>query len=153
MVMLLSKFFRFTLNKDSSTYHTVADELDIVKTYLNMQQIRYEKKLSYQIHAAAETLNLPIPSFILQPVVENAVKHGIETSIDTGVIAVNIELAGMYLQITVADSGPPFPDQPGSGAGLTMVMNKLKLLYGDEFKMELINSPEKHVRFVLPKRN
>jgi two-component system LytT family sensor kinase len=152
LVLLLSKFFRFTLDKGSATFYTVNDELDIIKTYLHMQQIRHERMI-YTINAAPETLNLHIPSFILQPLVENAVKHGIEPSAANGYIEVNITLVEGDMVITVADSGPAFADTPCNGMGLQMVTNKLKLLYGSGYKLELINTPQKHVGLTLPKRS
>lgn len=153
LVLLLSKFFRYTLHKNSATFHTVTDEIDIITTYLHMQQIRYESRMTYAIHADPGTLHLPIPSFVLQPIVENAVKHGIEPAAASGFIEVTITLEGQQMVITVADSGPGFPDKPGTGLGLQMVMNKLKLLYADDFNMELNNTPEKYVRLTIPTRN
>ncbi|SHN10513.1 sensor histidine kinase [Chitinophaga sp. CF418] len=153
LVLLLSRFFRFTLNKDSATFHTVRDELEIISTYLHMQQIRYENRMGYHIDVDPAALHLQIPSFILQPVVENAVKHGIETSTTSGSIDVSILQEGTQLLIRIADSGPAFPDTPVSGMGLQMVMNKLKLLYADDFKIELNNTPEKYVRITIPGRD
>jgi len=150
LVMLLSKFFRFTLNKTSVTFHTISEELDIITTYLHMQQIRYGDRMTYTIDADPKALHLEIPSFILQPIVENAVKHGIESSAANGFIAVKIKLDKKNILITIADSGPAFPDQPGSGLGLQMVTNKLKLLYADDFKIELNNIPQKYVRLAIP---
>jgi len=150
LVMLLSKFFRFTLNKTSVTFHTINEELDIITTYLHMQQIRYGNRMTYTIDADPRSLHLEIPSFILQPIVENAVKHGIESSAANGFIAVKIKLDKKNILITIADSGPAFPDQPGSGLGLQMVTNKLKLLYADDFKIELNNIPQKYVRLAIP---
>jgi len=153
MVLLLSKFFRFTLNKNSATFHTVADELDIITTYLQMQQIRFDKRMRYTINAAPETQNLQMPSFILQPLVENAVKHGIETSAANGFVDISIALQDDRIMITIADSGAAFPDAPGSGMGLQMVMNKLKLLYADDYTFELNNNPVKYAGISLPKRD
>ncbi|ACU63156.1 sensor histidine kinase [Chitinophaga pinensis] len=150
LVLLLSKFFRFTLNKDSVTCHPVKDELDIISTYLHMQQIRYGNRMRYTIHAAPDTLHMQMPSFILQPLVENAVKHGIETMAADGNIDVQLSLKDTHLVICIADSGPAFPDIPGTGMGLQMVMNKLKLLYGDNYTIELNNTPEKYVRIIIP---
>lgn len=153
LVMLLSKFFRFTLSKNSASFHTIYDELDIITTYLHMQQIRYGNRMAYTIDADPSVLHLEIPSFILQPIVENAIKHGIESSAANGFIAVKIILDKRDILITIADSGPAFPDQPGSGLGLQMVMNKLKLLYADDFKIELHNTPKKYVRLAIPGRD
>lgn len=153
LVLLLSRFFRFTLNKDSITFHSVQDELDIITTYLHMQQIRYGDRMQYHIEAAPAVQHLQIPSFILQPLVENAIKHGIETQAADGFIAIRIVPEGDQLVISIADSGPAFPAIPGTGMGLQMVMNKLKLLYADNYTLELNNTPDKYVRLIIPGNN
>lgn len=150
LVLLLSKFFRSTLNKHSSDWHSTADEVEIIDTYLHMQQIRFGKRLDYTIDVAPGISTSPFPSFVLQPLVENGVKHGIEVSTRAGWVRVNIHEEGQQRVVEVADSGPPFPDLPGSGLGLQLVMNKLKLLYDNRYSIELINSPTKHVRITLP---
>ncbi|KAA2239570.1 hypothetical protein F0L74_25575 [Chitinophaga agrisoli] len=150
LVLLLSKFFRFTLHKNSATYHTVMDELDIVRTYLDMQQIRFERRMQYTIDADPGTLSLQTASFVLQPLVENAVKHGIEARAAGGVIDIKIRVAGAAMVITVADPGPAFPERPHTGAGLQLVMNKLKLLYADDYSLTFNNTPEKYVQLTVP---
>lgn len=153
LVLLLSRFFRFTLNKDSTTFHSVQDEIDIIKTYLDMQQIRFESRMRYSIDVDPLALYLEMPSFILQPLVENAVKHGIETRAETGFIDVKIEVEESEIVIKIFDSGPGFLEEPGTGMGLQMVKSKLELLYPGHFKFELNNIPEKYVRITIPKRN
>jgi two-component system LytT family sensor kinase len=152
MVILLSRFFRFTLNKNSATFHSVKDELAIISTYLDMQKIRYEKRLIYTISVDPTILNLQIPSFILQPLVENAIKHGIEATVAEGTINISIKEEKERLEIAISDTGPDFSDKPDSGMGLQMVINKLKLLFNSNFKLELNNTPEKNVRIIIPKR-
>lgn len=153
LVILLSKFFRFTLHKNSATFHTVADELDIITTYLQMQHIRYEDRMTYSVTAGTEVRNLSMPSFILQPLVENAVKHGLEVAPGNGYINITVAVQNNDILLTVADSGPPFPDTPGTGLGLQMVTDKLTLLFGDNYTLSLHNVPEKYVRLTLPQRN
>ncbi|WP_432712403.1 sensor histidine kinase [Pedobacter sp.] len=151
MVILLSKFFRFTLNKNSATFHPLSEELAIVKTYLELQQIRYQKRMRYSIMADQEILNLQVPSFVLQPLVENAVIHGIEKTMASGLIKVGITVDEQHLIMTISDTGPPFLMEAGSGNGLQMVMNKLTLLYETRYTIEFNNSSEKHVRITLPR--
>jgi sensor histidine kinase YesM len=150
LLLLLSRFFRFTLNKNSVSFHSLTDELDIITTYLNMQQIRYGHRMRYTIQADPLALPLPIPSFILQPIVENAIKHGIEVSSANGFVSIEIMLQQDTMLITIADSGPAFPESPGTGTGLQIVMNKLRLLYTHNFKLELNNPPQKYVRLTIP---
>lgn len=153
MVMLLSKFFRFTLSKSSATYHSIADEIDIIKTYLELQAIRYETRLSYDINADAQILTLQMPSFILQPLVENSIKHGIEKISGKGSITVDIALHDQQINIKVADTGADFPEFPGTGTGLLTVHNKLRLLYNENFSINFNKSPEKYVELIFPTGN
>lgn len=153
MILLLSKFFRFTLNKTSTGLHSIEDELDIVHTYLQLQQIRYGNRLKYQINVEPEIVYQQIPSFILQPLVENAVKHGIEQSASQGLITVQINIDDQKMVLMVGDSGSDFPEVPGTGHGLSIIMNKLKLLYGNDYSLELINKPQKNVRIIIPHTN
>ena len=153
MVLLLSKFFRFTLNKNSATFHTIGDEIGIISTYLDLQAIRYEERLTYIIDADPAIIDLQMPSFILQPLVENAVKHGIEPISVKGSITVSILLIDKNIQLKVADTGPDFPDSPGIGMGLQTVNNKLRLLYKEDFKLNISKLPEKYVEIILPKGN
>jgi len=150
LLLLLSKFFRSTLDKDSVTVHPLTDELEITRTYLDMQQIRYGNRMRYTIHTDPDALRLQVPSFVLQPIVENAFKHGIEVSSANGFVSIEIALQPNTMLITVADSGPAFPEHPRSGMGLRIVMDKLRLLYANDFKIELNNPPHKYVRLTIP---
>lgn len=153
LVILLSKFFRFSLNKSSSGFHSVTDEVDIITTYLQMQKIRFDHRMSYKIEVDPQAYQLQMPSFVLQPLVENAVKHGIEARAAGGFVEVKVTLDKESMFIKIADSGPGFSDKPSAGNGLEMVRNKLKLLYKDNFEMELNNTPEKYVQLIIPRRN
>lgn len=153
MVLLLSRFFRFTLNKPSATYHAIADEIDIIKTYFELQSIRYEERLNYTINVEKANLAVKMPSFILQPLVENSIKHGIEKISGKGSITVTIIIQGRNINIKVADSGADFPLIPWTGLGLQGINNKLQILYNNDFKINFSNSPEKHVEIIFPKRD
>jgi len=152
LVLLLSGFFRLTLGKDSSGFHSVRDELEIADTWLRMQHIRFGDRMKYTIDADPELLDLPMPSFLLQPLIENAVKHGIEPATDSGWVEIRIVSGQSGLVVRIADSGAAFPEYPGSGHGLNMVLTKLKLLYGDNYTFELNNNP-KYVHLVIPARH
>ena len=140
MVLLLSKFFRFTLTKDSATFHSISEELEIVKTYLDLQRIRYEDRLQYEVTFDSVPSNLQIPSYILQPLVENSIKHGIEKISQPGLIQIDISMNKEHVVIRVFDNGPAFSNLAGSGVGLQIVNNKLQLLYKGKFEIEFINT-------------
>ena len=149
MTILLSKFFRSTLDNDSSTYHTVADEMEIVRTYLDMQAIRYSERLRIVYDIDNATLKKQIPSFIIQPLVENAIKHGIEKSSKKGLIIIEIKQEINAIAIRVKDSGPEFPELLAPGTGQKIVISKLNLLCKNKYELNFVSTPEKFVEIKL----
>ncbi len=150
MVLLLSKFFRYTLNKNSSTYHILQEEVDIVQTYLQIQQLRFGNRMQAKLNIPKEYLHEMVPSFIIQPLVENAVKHCIEKISSEGIIEINILKEGDNIIIRVADNGPPFGKDLTFGFGLQGIINKLNLLYRDNYKFNYQNTPQKYISLEFP---
>jgi two-component system, LytTR family, sensor kinase len=150
MTLLLSKLFRYSTGRDGGIFTTLADELDMVRTYLRVEQVRFGDRLRYAVEAYDPALDsLPIPQFLLQPLVENAIKHGIAKRADGGCIRVGIEqkmeTGNPWLWLTVHDNGPAFADDLGGGYGLRSIQEKLRLLYADDARLDLRNVPEKAV--------
>lgn len=150
MTLKLSALFRKTTGRNNATYSSLDEELSIVKTYLEIEQIRFGERLSFSTTATQNSLSAKVPSFIIQPLVENAIKHGISKLTTKGEIEVNAESFGNNLVIRVIDNGPAFSVDSDHGYGLGSIQEKLKLLYGQQAKMELINEPQKEVRITLP---
>lgn len=149
MVLLLSRFFRYVLNKNQNTFNSVPEEVEIVQTYLQLQQIRFGARMQTRLHIAPDCEQVRVPSFILQPLVENAVKYSIEQVPGTGKIEVQIFKDKGWLVIQVADAGPAFPDPLTYGFGLQGILNKLNLLYPGKYTFVLQNNPEKYVQIKL----
>ncbi|QMU28805.1 sensor histidine kinase [Adhaeribacter radiodurans] len=149
MVLLLSKFFRFTLNKTSNTFHTVQEEVEISQTYLQLQQIRFGERLQTHWAMAPDCPNEQLPSFILQPLVENAVKYSVEQVPGPGKIAVCIYKDHDWLVLQVADEGPDFKEPLPYGFGLQSILDKLNLLYPDQYTFTLHHHPHKYVQIRL----
>lgn len=146
MTLLLSKLFRYSTGRDGSYTSSLAEELDMVSTYLQVEHVRFGDRLLFSVTIADDSLKqLQIPQFLLQPVVENAVKHGISRRAGQGRIDVRIYAQNDWLHLSVHDNGPPFPDEMGSGYGLRSIQDKLRLLYGDDARVELQNDPYKQV--------
>ncbi len=153
MTMLLSKLFRYTTGRDGSYFSTLAEELEMVKTYLRIEQVRFGDRLHFAVNVTDAALNeLQLPQFLLQPIVENAVKHGISKRADSGTITVTIFEHDAWLHLTVADNGPPFPDTMGGGYGLKSIQEKLLLLYGPDARVEFQNEPTKQMMILVKKK-
>lgn len=146
MTLLLSKLFRYSTSRDGELFATLADELEMVRTYLQVEQVRFGSRLEFSVDVTDQRLNeLKLPQFLLQPIVENAIKHGIAKRAEAGRIDVRIYEKSGELHLCVHDNGPAFPDDMGGGYGLRSIQDKLKLLYGDDARVELQNWPLKQV--------
>ncbi|MFD2571732.1 histidine kinase [Spirosoma soli] len=151
MTLLLSKLFRYSTGRDGELFATLADELEMVRTYLQVEQVRFGNRLTFNVDVSDPALNdLKLPQFLLQPIVENAIKHGIAKRADMGRIDVRIyekkrDTGSNELHLCVHDNGPAFPDDMNGGYGLRSIQDKLRLLYGDDAGIELQNWPLKQV--------
>jgi two-component system LytT family sensor kinase len=133
VVGLLSDILRSCLDEARGQEGTLADELKLVESYLEIQRIRFADRLTIDVAADAETLGACVPTLILQPIVENAVTHGISNDPGPGHISIRARRDNGSLRLTVADSGPGFGQSPhrGRGVGLSSIEARLRQLYGD----------------------
>lgn len=151
MTLLLSKLFRYTTGRNTEDYFdTIRNELEMLQTYLQVEKVRFGERLKFTVEVSDPGLNeLHVPKFILQPIVENAIKHGVSKMADMGTIVVKIYEKDDWLHLCVHDNGPLFPDSMGAGYGIRSIQEKLKLLYGDHAKVELHNEPQKSVNIAI----
>ena len=142
LVTSLSSFFRISLSQGLD-FIPISDEIEYVRSYLIIQQIRHNDVLSYEINVDDDIPNLRIPKLLLQPLVENALYHGVKNTREPGEIVVSIEREGEHLRFTVADDGIGMTQESlkalqkeltnGSGSkgyGLFNVSKRLELYYG-----------------------
>ncbi|RRA98972.1 sensor histidine kinase [Larkinella rosea] len=146
MVVLLSKLFRYSTGMKNRYFNSIADELEMVRTYLDVEQVRFGDRLTYRIDLTDKTLNeVQIPQFLLQPLVENAIKHGISKVAGPGAIILRITEENGWLNCRIHDNGPVFPEELVAGYGLQSIQDKLKLLYGYDARLLVENKPVKEV--------
>ena len=150
VVQSLSDFFRVVLSQGRAVI-SVKEELACIRSYLYIQQTRYSDILRYEVDAAPDTLDLSILKLTLQPLVENALYHGIKTRRGGGVIRVAVQQRGDGLQLTVADTGSGMePEQlerlrtaisggqtASTGFGLMNVQKRVQLEYGPQYGLEV----------------
>lgn len=144
LVDALTSMFRVGLSKGRETI-TIKEEISHVSSYLYIQQIRYSSKLSYEIHVPEELERYTVPKLILQPLVENAIYHGIKQKREKGLVTVNVSLDGEVLVLQVHDTGPGIEERKlkvlqgqlqdrsrteDSGFGLFYVNEQVKLSCG-----------------------
>lgn len=145
----LAHYFRLALNRGHEQIR-LQDEIDHVHQYLFIQQQRYGKKLTYEIEENPDVADFLLPKLVLQPLVENAIYHGIKQIQTTGIIKIQVRLVADELVISVSDNGPGFTADVGNedvglklgGVGLSNVDQRLKLQFGDAYHMEIQSPPD-----------
>ncbi len=149
MTFSLSKLFRIGINRGSE-FITLEQELEHIESYLAIQKIRYGEKLDYSIDADPSLLSCRIIKIIIQPVVENAIYHGIKKLPGTGFIDIKVREQNGNICITVEDDGVGMDEETalhlvrktdnstgGSGIGLANVDQRIKLYYGEEYGVKI----------------
>ena len=141
MIARLGEFLRATLQRDVMTFVSLGDELGFVQRYLDIEQVRFEDRLTVRLDVAEEAYTGTVPLLILQPLVENAVRHGIARlarggRIDIGA-RVEREGAQQFLEITIENDVPPpaSVSEESPGIGLTNVRERLQMLCGDRYRL------------------
>jgi hypothetical protein len=136
----LATVFRYTLDATRTEWVSLEDELRFVTSYLQIEKARFEGRLGYLIDLEPQTETVRIPPMILQPVVENAVRHGIASRIEGGIVRVSAKLSAGQLVLVVEDSGSGMKTEDNSnrrGIGLKNVRDRLQHIYRDEAMLRL----------------
>lgn len=138
MIARLSELLRVLLSKEPLQEITLEEELNFLQTYLGIEQVRFQDRLTLDFNIEPETLNSYIPSLILQPLVENAIRHGISKRRGKGVIKINSKRVKENLMLQVLDNGLGLPVNSrggftfDDGIGLKNTRNRLQKLYGNQ---------------------
>ena len=139
----LNAYLRATLNASRTSAHPLQTEFDRVRDYLELLKVRMGPRLGYTLELPAALASVPVPPLLLQPLVENAIKHGLEPKIEGGSITVRASHRGGELKLEVSDSGVGLTDgsQPNDGFGLTQVRERLATIYGTRGTLVLTPGP------------
>ncbi len=137
MLMDLIHYLRTSLKKTREGTITVGQELEMIRAYLNIFRVRMEDRLCYKIEVSESIKDIPFPPMLLQPLVENAIKHGLEPKIEGGEVSIRGEENGGILRLEIADTGVGLYKGSGSGLGLSNIRERLKSLYGDRGRLIL----------------
>lgn len=128
----LADLLRYSLKTREQATVTLQQELDAARSFLAIAELRFEDRLTYQLDIAADTLSLSVPPLLLQPLLENAVKHGIEPNRAGGHICVRSQLDDGRLVLVVGNSlGDGSSSGESFGIGLSNTRQRLKVLYGE----------------------
>ena len=150
MALALSDFFKYAINREQKQLNTLSEELNAIRTYLEIEKVRFGDRLSFEIDCPEELLNIQIPQLLIQPLVENAIKHGLSQITENGLIGILVSKEENQLKIRVYDNGPAFPDEPLSGFGIQNTQERIALLYGAKATINWQNGAEKYIELCLP---
>lgn len=132
MVEQLSEMLRRTLTRHRAAEVTLDEELDLVRQYVGIEQARFSDRLSPEFDIAPDALRSAVPSFSVQHLVENAIRHGIARRAEAGMLRITARRTGDDLTLIVEDDGPGIPSAvDAAGRGLDTTRERLKLLYGE----------------------
>ncbi len=138
----LTDFLRASLKRSTDIHQHLRNEISLIRNYLAILQIRFGQRLNYTINVADGIDDCAFPPLLLQPLVENAVTHGIEPLTDGGVIAITITKQNQNLVITVTDTGKGLSTEPIKGHGLSNIRDRIQSLYGQNGRLLIEeNSP------------
>ena len=148
MTVKLANILRALL-KDHGSYVPLREELRFTDDYLDIEVVRFgPEKLRVKKEIDPATLEIPVPHILLQPLIENSIKHGIEPRIEGGTVTIRSRIVGERLHIEVADDGVGIGERPasvlrrtGAGIGLKNVRERLDVLYGDRAQFEIESHP------------
>lgn len=156
MIVRLGDLLRAALDNSDAQEVMLRDELKFLQSYLEIEQIRFGSRLTLQLDVPADTLDARVPNLILQPLVENAIRHGIEPHAKPGCIELRAQRVNGELTLVVSDNGAGVSDTDAlnEGVGLSNTRARLRTLYGDAHRFELGNRPEGglRVRLTIPFR-
>jgi two-component system LytT family sensor kinase len=163
MIVKLANILRMLL-QDREAFMPLGDELAFTDDYLDIEVVRFGDKLRVVKEISADTLDIAVPSMLLQPLIENSIKHGLEPRIGGGTVTLRSRIEQGRLVIEIEDDGVGVEpggttsspvsglEREGSGIGMRNVRERMQVLYGDEAHVELISRPGRgtKVRLVMP---
>jgi two-component system LytT family sensor kinase len=150
MVVKLSKVLRRLLRKHEN-FSLLRDELSFIEDYLSIEVVRFGEKLRFETDVAPDTLDMLVPSMLLQPLVENSIKHGLSGKVEGGTIRIRTDRTESRLRIVAEDDGVGIPEAKlatllDRGIGVSNVNERLKVLFGNDYRMWIESRPGEGAR-------
>jgi len=152
MLQNLSRLLRYTLQSSKKALVPLSDELRIVRTYLEIELLRLADRLVYEIDCPADLEHIMIPPLIIQPLVENSIKHAVSQMIEGGEIKIKCFKENGYLKIMIKDNGPQLESKAGltGGFGLDYIQDILQMTYGKSNLMSIRQTDGFEVNLLIP---
>ena len=149
LVQDLSTFFRKNLKRPSEIV-TLADEIEHVNAYLQIEKARFQSRLQVSLNVPDALAHQQLPAFTLQPIVENAIKHGTSQLLGTGEVSITARQEGQYLMLDIEDNAGLYqPSANVSGLGMNLVDKRLRERFGDDYGISVVCEPDCFTRITL----
>lgn len=145
LALNLSGLFRTSLSMQGRSLIPLSEELRYVKQYLEIEKIRFEDRLDFEIDCPKELLDFQLPAFMVHILVENAIKHGISHISSNGKMKILFKMEGNQFVFSVADNGPDFPEHLNVGEGLRILTETMDVIYQDQWSWDYTNTAEKMI--------
>ena len=142
MIAKVSGLLRDSLDNDDRAEVTLEEELALARQYLAIEEVRFADRLLVTVTVADHARNVRVPRLILQPIVENAVRHGLGASAAAGKVEINARTTSDQLVVTVRDDGPGPAASMNGGVGLKNTRERLRATYGSAARLTLEHAPE-----------
>lgn len=149
MLVDLITYLRTSLHQSRMDRTTLGKEMEIAQAYLNIFKIRMGERLRYAVDVPQDLKAMPFPPMLVQPLVENAVRHGLEPRKGGGEIMIRAGVQDNTVRVEVADTGSGFSGMKEEGVGLSNVSERLRLLYGDGARLVLEENRPHGVRAII----
>jgi sensor histidine kinase YesM len=149
MLLDLTRYLRTSLSRSRQETTTIGQEMDAVRAYLNIFKARMGERLHFNIDIADSAESTLFPPMLIQPLVENAIKHGLEPKVEGGEITIRAEEKGGVLRVEITDTGIGFQGETASGIGLSNVRERLHTLYGNGARLTLEENHPSGVKAVI----
>ena len=133
----LIHYLRTSLSKTREDTTTIGQEMEMIRAYMNIFKVRMGDRLRYKMDIPDNLKNLPFSPMLIQPLVENAIKHGLEPKIEGGEVSISGEKIGETLRLEIADTGVGFYEEGDPGTGLSNIRERLQSIYGDKGRLIL----------------
>ncbi len=152
MILKLAEFLRYTLANNEKQKNVLLEELNNIKLYLDIEKIRFEDKFEYVENVTPECYDIPVPSMILQPLFENAIKHSVYESLKKITLQLDGKIENGYLKLSLQNNyDSSIGSKKGTGIGLKNIASRLELLYNRSGLLEINkNSSEFIVNLLIP---
>jgi sensor histidine kinase YesM len=150
MIIKLSEFLRYSLANGNNRFTRLSDEIQNIKRYLEIEKTRFGDRLLFNFEVNENCENFLLPGMILQPLFENAVKHGVYESTEPVTLYFTAKITNNLMEISLANNfDPEAPPRKGTGTGIRNIRERLRLIYNDENLLRILREPTRFTATLL----